>query len=122
MLNYMAPVNFSNTEVVDFSPYMTPNGPEGEVHWIRESGSDGVATQTGLWRGDEKTMPDSFEINFSGAESILVLEGSLAVHIHDSQVTKVLNEGDIATFEKGAQVRWTRKTPLVKTLMFIAGQ
>lgn len=113
-------INFSNVAAEDFEPYMTPNGPEGDVHWIRESGEDGVATRTGIWRGDESNMPGAFEVVFAGAETIVILEGSLEIYVYADDSTRVLTTGDIASFEKGSKTRWTRRSSTIKTIMFIA--
>ena len=113
-------ITFSHTAADDFEPYMTPNGPEGDVHWIRDTGDDGVATRTGIWRADERSMPDAFEVVFAGAETILILEGALEIFVYADESTRVLSAGDIASFEKGAKTRWTRRSPVIKTLMFIA--
>lgn len=104
----------------DFVPYDTPAGAEGEVHWIRNAGQDGVDTRTGIWRADERTMPQDLDVVFAGAETIYMIEGELHIVDVRSSETFVLTPGNIASFDRGTPTIWRRISSSIKTLMFIA--
>jgi uncharacterized cupin superfamily protein len=115
----LSTVRTSSASATDYQPFDTPNGAEGEVHWIRESGSDGVDLRSGIWRCAPGQIPDALPVTFAGAETLYLIEGDLHVELVDQDRTLELRAGDIASFERGTPTLWSVKTP-VKALMVIA--
>jgi uncharacterized cupin superfamily protein len=115
----LSTVRTSSASATDYQPFETPNGAEGEVHWIRESGTDGVDLRTGIWRCAPGQIPDAMPVTFAGAETLYLIEGDLHIDLVEQGRTLKLCPGDIASFERGTPTLWTVKTP-VKALMVIA--
>lgn len=116
----MSTVRTSTANATEYQPFDTPNGAEGEVHWIRDSGADGVDLRSGIWRCAPGQIPDALPVTFAGAETLFLIEGELHVELVDQGHTLKLRTGDIASFERGTPTLWSVKTP-VKALMVIAG-
>jgi uncharacterized protein len=113
-----SPVQTSHAEATDYEPFMTDHGQEGDVHWIRTSGADGVALKVGLWRALPGSLPEHLPVTFAGAETLFVLEGRLDVEVTDGEDLR-LAPNDIATFEKGTETVWRVHAPF-KALMVIS--
>ena len=79
----------------------------GQIHWIRETGSDGRLLKVGLFTQDPATFP----LTWPGDETIIVLEGEVRIELVDTGEVVELKEGDIASFPKGARSVWTVKSP-----------
>ncbi|MFT3863252.1 MAG: cupin domain-containing protein [Solirubrobacterales bacterium] len=97
---------------------MTDHGQEGEVHWIRCEGSDGVSLKVGIWRASPGDIPESMPVTFVGSETLHVLEGRLDLDIEGAEGVS-LTPGDIVNFEKGTETVWKLRSPF-KALMVIA--
>lgn len=114
------PIKVGNGESGNFSPYMTPNGPEGEVSWIRDSGADGVDVRVGVWRCADGEFPEPFPVKFAGAETLYVLEGTLRLEVLETGEVITVRPGDIVSVERDTETTWTVPSAF-KAVMFIAG-
>jgi uncharacterized cupin superfamily protein len=56
-----------------------------------------------LWRCD----PMTFEYNFPGDESFIVMAGAVRIEFTDGSAQLELRAGDVASVPKGTQSRWT---------------
>ncbi len=101
---------FKSTVLTDvYEPFMIGDKQAGEVHWLTQKNSNGQPTYSGLWRCE----PMTFQYEFPGDEIIQVLQGNLLIEISDSESVN-LQEGDIASFNKGINSTWTIQSPFKK--------
>jgi uncharacterized protein len=93
-----------------WQPCVTSDGRTiGEAEWLRRR-SDGDWSHTAmLWRCD----PMTFDYDFPGDESFLVLSGSVRIELQDGETIE-LHQGDVASFPKGLRSVWTVTQPLEK--------
>jgi uncharacterized cupin superfamily protein len=56
----------------------------------------------------------SFEYNFPGDESFLVISGVVRIALKDTGQTIELRTGDVASFPKGTRSTWTVVEPIEK--------
>lgn len=92
----------SDIHVDAYEPFLVGGTQCGEVHWLRKEGSGGSTLATGLWRSQAR----AFDYPFGEDETIHVLAGQLTVQL-DTGEPLVLSPGDVASFAKGTQSRWT---------------
>jgi uncharacterized protein len=87
-----------------WEPCLTSDGRTiGEAEWLRRR-TDGTWSHTAmLWRCD----PMSFEYNFAGDESFLIISGLVRIELKDAGETIELRTGDVASFQKGTRSVWT---------------
>lgn len=105
----------SNADVQDYEPFIVGGQALGEVHWIRDEGSDGATLLVGMW----KCEPSSFAYPFGNDETIYALDGELEIVLTSGE-TVTLRAGDIASFKKGTESTWTVKSAF-KKLFVISG-
>jgi uncharacterized cupin superfamily protein len=115
----MPSLHTSHADATDYVPFMTDHGQEGEVHWVRTEGSDGVTMKAGIWRAAPGDIPENMPVTFVGSETLFVLEGQLDIDIESGESVS-LTTGDIVNFEKGTESVWKLRSPF-KALMVIAG-
>lgn len=113
-------IQISNIDATAFEPYMTPDGAEGEIHWISKLDVQGVLTQVGIWRGGPTTVPEALPVTFGATETVQILSGQLDIELVDEGRTLAMKAGDIATFPKSTKTIWKIRDE-VRTLLFIAG-
>jgi uncharacterized protein len=63
-----------------------------------------------LWRCE----PMSFDYEFPGDESFLIISGAVRITLTESGEKVELRQGDVASFPKGTQSLWTVLEPLEK--------
>jgi uncharacterized cupin superfamily protein len=56
----------------------------------------------------------TFEYNFPGDESFLVVTGVVRITLAETGETIEFHEGDVASFPKGTRSTWTIVEPIVK--------
>ncbi len=94
-----------------WEPCVTSDGRTiGEAEWLRRRADGGWSHTAMLWRCD----PMSFDYDFPGDESFLVLSGSVRIELKDGEETIELRAGDVASFPKGTRSVWTIVEPLEK--------
>ena len=79
----------------------------GEAEWLRRRTEEGWSHTAMLWRCD----PMSFDYDFPGDESFLVISGSVSITLTDSGETVELRQGDVASLPKGTRSVWTVVEP-----------
>lgn len=115
-------IYFYNDESIEnFVPYMTPNGPEGEVHWIRESGNDGLDLTVSIWRCPPGFLSEPFPVTFAGTETLYGIEGTLHIEEVSNRRKYKVTKGTVITVEKGTETIWDVEDGF-KALMVIAGE
>jgi uncharacterized protein len=93
-----------------WEPCITSDGRRiGEAEWLRRRGEGAWSHTAMLWRCE----PMSFEYNFAGDESFLVISGVVRVALKDGETIE-LRTGDVASFRKGTRSVWTIVEPLEK--------
>ena len=94
-----------------WEPCITSDGRTiGDAEWLRRRTEGGWSHTAMLWRCD----PMSFDYQFPGDESFLIISGSVSITLTDSGETVELTAGDVASFPKGTQSVWDVLEPLVK--------
>lgn len=94
-----------------WEPCVTSGGRViGEAEWLRRRTDDGWSHTAMLWRCD----PMSFDYEFPGDESFVVLSGSVRIKLEQGDETIELKKGDVASFPKGTRSVWTIVEPIVK--------
>jgi uncharacterized protein len=95
----------------DWEPCVTSDGRTiGEAVWLRRRVDGGWSHTAMLWRCD----PMSFDYDFPGDESFIVLSGSVRIDLTDGDEVVELRTGDVASFRKGTRSVWTVVEPLTK--------
>jgi hypothetical protein len=84
----------------------------GEVHWLRTESSAGTPLYAGLWRCD----PMTFDYTFPGDETFHCLAGELRIRLESGEEV-VVQEGDVASFDKGVKSVWTVTRPFAKVFV-----
>jgi uncharacterized cupin superfamily protein len=82
----------------------------GEAEWLRRRTDEGWSHTAMLWRCE----PMSFDYEFHGDESFLIITGSVVITLTESGETVELRQGDVASFPKGTRSVWTVVEPLEK--------
>jgi hypothetical protein len=98
----------TNINAAAWQPCITSDGRTiGEAEWLcRRTDCSQMAM---LWRCD----PMTFDYNFPGDESFLVVSGRVRIAVKDG-ATIELRSGDVASFRKGTASVWTVVEPIVK--------
>jgi uncharacterized protein len=92
-------------------PCVTSDGRTiGDAEWLRRRTDDGWSHTAMLWRCD----PMSFDYEFSGDESFIIISGSVRIKLEPGAETIELKKGDVASFPKGTRSVWTIVEPLEK--------
>ena len=79
----------------------------GQVQWVRRSG-DGhrPALSAGFWHVTTEEAPEPFDLLIEADETIHIIEGHLHIEVEGGEDFD-LKAGSAASFNKGAQTRWT---------------
>jgi len=94
-----------------WEPCVTTGGRTiGEAEWLRRRTDGGWSHTAMLWRCD----PMSFDYEFPGDESFLVISGLVRIELKEGGETIELKKGDVASFPKGTRSVWTILEPLEK--------
>src|SRR5215831_5915805 len=94
-----------------WQPCITSDGRTiGEAEWLRHRTEPGASHTAMLWRCD----PLTFEYNFPGDESFVVLSGAVRIDLMDDGTSIELRSGDVASFPKGTRSVWTVLEPIEK--------
>ncbi len=94
-----------------WEPCITSDGRTiGEAEWLRRRTDDGWSHTAMLWRCD----PMTFDYDFPGDESFLIVSGAVRIELTDDGETIDLHQGDVASFPKGTRSVWTIAEPLEK--------
>jgi uncharacterized protein len=98
------PIRRTTVAAAAWEPCITSDGRTiGDAEWLRRR-SDGTFSHTAmLWRCD----PMTFDYDFSGDESFLVISGIVRIALKDGGETIELRAGDVASFQKGTRSVWT---------------
>jgi len=75
----------------------------GEAEWLRRRTEPGASHTAMLWRCE----PMSFDYNFPGDESFVVLTGAVRIALQGGASPIELRAGDVASFPKGTRTTWT---------------
>ena len=101
----------TSIESAAWEPCITSDGRTiGEAEWLRRRADGGWSQTAMLWR----CPPMSFEYNFPGDESFLVVTGLVRITLGDGGEAIELRAGDVASFPKGTRSTWTVVEPIVK--------
>jgi uncharacterized cupin superfamily protein len=94
-----------------WEPCVTSDGRSiGEAEWLRRRTDENWSHTAMLWRCE----PMSFEYEFPGDESFLIISGSVRIELTGESETVELQGGDVASFPKGTRSVWTVIEPLEK--------
>jgi uncharacterized cupin superfamily protein len=87
-----------------WEPCVTSDGRTiGEAEWLRRRTEPGASHTAMLWRCD----PMTFEYNFPGDESFIVMAGAVRIEFTDGSAKLELRAGDVASVPKGTRSVWT---------------
>lgn len=87
-----------------WQPCLTSDGRTiGEAEWLRRRTEPGASHTSMLWRCE----PMTFDYNFPGDESFVVLAGAVRIELKDGGSAIELQAGDVASFPKGTRSVWT---------------
>jgi len=94
-----------------WQPCITSDGRTiGEAEWLRRRTEPGASHTAMLWRCE----PMTFEYNFPGDESFVVISGAVRIELTDAGTSVELRTGDVASFPKGTKSIWTVLEPIEK--------
>jgi len=94
-----------------WQPCITSDGRTiGEAEWLRRRTEPTASHTAMLWRCD----PMTFEYNFPGDESFIVLSGAVQIEFTDGSSKLELRAGDVASVPKGTRSVWTVLEPIEK--------
>jgi uncharacterized cupin superfamily protein len=101
----------ATTPAFTTSSFLDPGKNEpfelGQVQWIRRFGEGGrPALACGYWHVDPTEAPEPFDLVIEADETIHIIEGRLRIEVDGGQGFD-LTPGSAASFNKGAQTRWT---------------
>lgn len=79
----------------------------GRVQWVRRPG-DGQrpALSAGFWHVTTEEAPEPFDLLIEADETLHIIEGHLHIEVVGGESFD-LRPGSAASFNKGAQTRWT---------------
>jgi uncharacterized cupin superfamily protein len=79
----------------------------GQVQWVRRAGDgDRRALSAGFWHVTTGEAPEPFDLLIEADETIHIIEGHLHIEVAGGESFD-LKPGSAASFNKGAQTRWT---------------
>ncbi|WP_433599280.1 cupin domain-containing protein [Nocardia sp. CA-135953] len=84
-----------------WEPFLVGDVPVGEVHYLRQSGSDGSPLVVAFWR----SQPQTFSYTFEGDETLYLIHGRVEVEYPDGAVVEI-RPGDVVSFNQGATTTW----------------
>jgi uncharacterized cupin superfamily protein len=94
-----------------WQPCITADGRTiGEAEWLRRRTDPGSSHTAMVWR----CGPTSFDYQFPGDESFVVLSGAVRIELAEEGEVVELRAGDIASFPKGTRSTWTILEPIEK--------
>lgn len=103
--------SFGNLTEARFEPMMVNEDTAvGELSWIKED-------YVQFWRGTAESCPQVVDYPIAREETVYVIEGSVEIELDDGS-THHLEPGDVATFRKGSETRWSFTFPFVKLAIF----
>ena len=101
------------TNAVEFTVYdaFDPEKYEpfelGQVQWLRRPGDGNrPALSAGFWHVTPEEVPEPFDLLIEADETIHIIEGHLRIEVIGGESFDLL-AGSAASFNKGAQTRWT---------------
>lgn len=104
-------LSLGNLTDAEFEPMMVNEDTSvGEVSWVKEG-------RVQFWRGTHENCPQTVPYPIAREETVYIIEGSADIELEDGTVHR-LSPGDVATFEKGAETKWSFTFPFVKVAMF----
>jgi uncharacterized cupin superfamily protein len=79
----------------------------GQVQWVRRPGDGNrPALSAGFWHVTPEQAPEPFDLLIEADETIHIIEGHLHIEVVGGEAFD-LKPGSAASFNKGAQTRWT---------------
>jgi uncharacterized protein len=79
----------------------------GQVQWVRRPGEgDRPELSAGFWHVTAEEAPEAFDLLIEADETIHIIEGHLHIEVQGGESFD-LKAGSAASFNKGAQTRWT---------------
>lgn len=79
----------------------------GRVQWVRRLGDgDRPALSAGFWHVTTEDAPEPFDLLIEADETLQIIEGHLRIEVEGGESFDLL-PGSAASFNKGAQTRWT---------------
>jgi uncharacterized protein len=79
----------------------------GQVQWVRRPGDgERPALSAGFWHVTTEEAPQPFDLLIEADETIHIIEGHLHIEVEGGESFD-LKPGSAASFNKGAQTRWT---------------
>ncbi|GAA3315618.1 cupin domain-containing protein [Arthrobacter ramosus] len=79
----------------------------GQVQWVRRPGDGNrPALSAGFWHVTPEEAPEPFDLLIEADETIHIIEGHLRIDLEGGESFD-LKPGSAASFNKGAQTRWT---------------
>lgn len=94
-----------------FEPMMVSEDTSvGELSWIKKD-------HVQFWRGTPENCPQTVDYPIAREETVYILEGSVDIELEDGSMHH-LEPGDVATFRKGSETRWSFTFPFVKLAIF----
>ena len=79
----------------------------GKVQWVRRPGEgQRPALSVGFWHVTREEAPEPFDLLIHADETIHIIEGHLHIEVLGADSFD-LTPGSAASFNKGAQTRWT---------------
>jgi uncharacterized cupin superfamily protein len=94
-----------------WEPCITSDGRTvGDAKWLRKRAGGGWSHTAMLWRCE----PMTFDYDFPGDESFVVIAGRVRIVLTDGNETLELKKGDVGSFPKGMRSVWTVLETIVK--------
>src|SRR6476646_1359754 len=107
----LAEVRRTNVRTAAWEPCVTSDGRTiGDAEWLRRRNEGAWSHTAMLWR----CQPMSFDYNFAGDESFIVITGQVRIALKEGGQVIELRAGDVASFRKGTRSVWTIVEPLEK--------
>lgn len=108
-MTFAGAIPVTNIETTEWEPFLVNGQPFGEVHWLRTTAAGEGQLYAGLWRHPA----GAFDYRFPGDETFHVVEGHVRIALDDG-ATVELRAGDLVSFPKGANSRWSILEPMKK--------
>jgi uncharacterized cupin superfamily protein len=91
----------SGSDAATWEAFLVGDRTVGEVHYIRQSGSNGDSLVVAFWRSE----PQTFSYTFEDDETLYLIRGLVEVEYPDG-VTVKIRPGDVVSFDRGATTTW----------------